>query len=475
MHGHWPTSRLVLLGALVLAGCAQVPQLGALPEPKTVEAYQSSKTISASDAAWPADQWWNDFRDDQLSGLINEALQNAPSLAVAQARLSQALAAAEQAGASLRPGLTADASLGKTKQSYNNGVPEAAVPHGWNTTASAGFNLRYEIDFWGKNRAALAAATSAAEATRADQAQARLTLSTTIASAYAELARLYAERDALEKAVQVRTRTTELFGDRQRNGLETTGSLKQVEARKAAAEAELLAMDEAIALQKNQLAALTGMGPDRALAIARPSLDLARAAGLPANLQADLLGRRPDVVAARLRAQAAAKRIDQARAAFYPNVNLSAFIGFQSLGLDLLTKSGSLAGSVGPAISLPIFDTGRLQGQYKGTRAEYEEAVASYNGAVNQAIKEVADVAVSQRAISGQLGKAQEAVDAATEAYRVAQNRYQGGLATYLEVLSAEDALLSNVRALTNQRSRLFTLDVQLVRALGGGYRNNQA
>jgi NodT family efflux transporter outer membrane factor (OMF) lipoprotein len=201
---------------------------------------------------------------------------------------------------------------------------------------------------------------------------------------------------------------------------------------------------------------------------------LSKASGLPGNLQASLLGRRPDIVAARLRAEAAAKQIDVAGAQFYPDVNLAAFIGFQSLGLNMLSKSGSVTGSIGPAITLPIFDSGRLKGQYKGARAEYDAAVASYNGAVTQALHEVADVGVSQRALAGRLERTQAAVDAATEAHRIAQNRYRGGLATYLEVLNAEDALLANVQALANLRSRRFALDVQLVRALGGGYQSTR-
>jgi outer membrane protein TolC len=165
-----------------------------------------------------------------------------------------------------------------------------------------------------------------------------------------------------------------------------------------------------------------------------------------------------------------AKRIHQAQAAFYPNVNLMAFVGVQSLGLDLLTKDGSSIGSVGPAISLPIFDGGRLRGQLKGAESEYAEAVANYDRTVVQALQDVADVAVSRNALGGQLDRIQVAVDAAREAWRIQNNRYDGGLSTYLDVLSAEDTLLSNLRSQTDLQSRSFTLDVALVRALGGGY-----
>jgi len=158
---------------------------------------------------------------------------------------------------------------------------------------------------------------------------------------------------------------------------------------------------------------------------------------------------------------------------FYPNVNLAAFIGVQSLGLDMLTNSGSSIGSVGPAISLPIFNGGRLQGQLRGADADYAEAVANYDRTVVQALQDVADAAVSQKALGGQIVKTGEAVDAAREAWRIQNNRYTGGLSTYLDVLSAEDSLLSNLRVQTDLQSRSFTLDVALVRALGGGYSTN--
>ena len=125
---------------------------------------------------------------------------------------------------------------------------------------------------------------------------------------------------------------------------------------------------------------------------------------------------------------------------------------------------------MGPAISLPIFDGGRLRGQLRGAEADYAEAVANYDRTVVQALQEVADAATSRKALGGQLTRTDEAVEAAREAWRIQNNRYEGGLSTYLDVLSAEDNLLSSLRTLTDLQSRSFTLDVALVRALGGGY-----
>ena len=144
----------------------------------------------------------------------------------------------------------------------------------------------------------------------------------------------------------------------------------------------------------------------------------------------------------------------------------------QSLGLNLLTKNGSTTGSIGPAISLPIFSGGRLCGELRSTVATYDEAVANYNHTVAQALQQVANATLSQKSLAGRLAKSEEAAEAAAEAYRIASNRYEGRLSSYLEVLSAEDVMLNSLRNLTDLRSRAFTLDVALMHALGGGYRD---
>ena len=458
--------------AAVLAACAQLPRDEPRdPSPRPMDRYATERSFGgAAAAAWPAGTWWSTYGDPQLARLIDEALAGSPSIATADARLRRARALAQSADAARSPQLNFNAAITEQKQSYNYLSPRSATPEGWNDYGRASLDFSWDLDFWGRNRAALAAATSEADAALADAAQARLMLATAMASAYAELARLHAAHDTTSAALQVRTRTAELFGKRFQHGLETIGSVRQVEARRASTHAELLALDEQIGLQRHRLAALAGAGPDRALAIERPTVQLSGGFGLPAQLSADLIGRRPDIVAARLRAEAATQRIDQAKAAFYPNVNLLAFIGVQSLGLDMLAKGGSSIGSVGPAISLPIFDGGRLRAQLGSTHADYAQAVAGYDATVVQALQEVADAALSQRALAPQLARSTEAVDASREAWRVQNNRYTGGLATYLEVLSAEDTLLSALRTQSDLQSRAFSLDVALVRALGGGY-----
>ena len=462
---------LVTLAVMgTLTACAALPGKSPTAAIRPQTAWQSTQTFTAPTSEWPAAGWWKIYGDPQLDTLVTEALAGSPSIGIAEARLARARSYEAAAHGALAPQASANGSFTEQKQSYNYLSPAAMTPRGWNDYGRSTLDISWELDFWRKNRAALVAATSDAVAAGADADQARLALSAAIASSYAELARQYAALDTAVAARDLRATTAELFAKRFDNGLETRGSLRQADSRRAGAEAEVLSLEEQIALSKNKLAALLGAGPDRGLAIARPKIDFTREFALPATLSADLIGRRPDLVAARLRAAAAAQRIHVSRAQFYPNVNLAGFIGVQALGLDVLKDGGSDIGSVGPAISLPIFNGGRLRAQLRGAEAEYAEAVASYDKALVQALQEVADAATSQRALGPQIAKVDAAVDAAREAWTVQNDRYAGGLASYLEVLSAEDYLLTNLRTQTDLRSRSMSLDVQLVKALGGGY-----
>lgn len=442
---------------------------------KSVNELASSESFPAPAAAWPADGWWNNYGDAQLAGIIDEALRDSPTLAVAQARLWQAGAMTQVAGASRLPEVSGNANLNQAKQSYNYLMPRQAVPNSWNDYGQATLNLSWEIDFWGKNRSAVAAALSEERAAAAELAQTRLVLSTTVASAYAELVHLYAVRDSAEAAVVLHSKAVELFRQRQKFGLETLASVRQAEARQASAEAQRLSIDELIALQKNGIAALLGAGPDRGRAITRPTLQASVGKGLPPNLPLELLGRRPDITAARLRTEAASKRIDQQRAGFYPSVNLLAFVGWQSLGIDKLFRSGSDIGSVGPAVSLPIFNTERLQGQLRGAHAEYEIAVSSYNATLSNALREVADAATSRTSLEGEIDASRRAVAAAREAHDMVSKRYRGELASYLDVLTAEETLISAQRAQADIETRALALEIAMVRALGGGFHSANA
>lgn len=474
-------SRIGLAGAGValLSACAAVPDLGPRPEPRTAQSVAATRSLGGSDAAaWPGDGWWRGYGDAQLAALIDQGLQASADVAAAAARLARAQGLAQQAGAPLLPAVNAQASATEERQSLNNGFPDqfkGVLPRGWNDRGLAALSLNFDLDLWGRNRAALAAATSEARAAQIDVAQARLMLSTAIAEAYADLSRLHVERDMAKGALDIRTASRKLVDGRVRSGLDTRGDLRQAEAGLLAARADLAAADEAIALRRNQIAALVGAGPDRGLDIARPTLPVSAVRALPAGITTDLIGRRPDIVAARSRAEAAASRIKVARADFFPALSLSALIGVQSIGIGQLIEKDSIYGSAGPAVSLPIFRGGALSGQYRVARAGYDEAVATYDRTVVDAYREVADTVTSQRALDARLTDSRAALAASEEAYAIARKRYDGGLSTYLDVLIVEERLLAARRASAALETRAIALDIALIRALGGGFAASDA
>lgn len=453
----------------LLAGCS-APDLGPRPVPAAPESLASDASFADAAGAWPVEDWWQEWGDSQLDTLIAEGLAGSPDIAAAAARVRAADALAQQAGATLMPRLGAEASAGGVQQSKTMGIPPQFVPDGIQDTGHVAATFSFDLDLWGRNRAALAAATSEAEAARVDAAQARLILTTGVAAAYADLAGQYAALDVAREALRVRSASAQLSANRTRAGLDNQASASQADSRVASARADIAALEEAIALTRNRIAALVGAGPDRGRTIDRPKL-AAPTVDLPAGAGIELIGRRPDIVAARLRAEAAAKRIDVARADFYPNISLSALVGFQSLGLGNLFAAGSKYGSGGAAITLPIFEGGRIEGRYRGARADYDAAVARYDGTLVAALRDVADIVASRAATAQQLADRRAALAAAATAANLAGLRYRAGLDNQLVQLTAEDSMVALSRSVADLEARQRTLDIALIRALGGGYR----
>ncbi len=460
---------LILAAAGLLSGCVTPPRMGPAPQMKSPSAFASVTTFAAPDAPWPADGWWKAYDDVQLNALIEEALSNAPTMAQATARLRRAEALVGAANSALMPSVSADGSFTVSKPSTNDGIPVLPERRGYHDYGRASLGFSWELDFWGKNRVALAAATSDAEAARADAAAARLVVSASVAGTYADLVRLYNDRDILNETLSIREKSLALVRARVEHGFDSDADLAQAEAGPPAARSDLAQADEAIGLTRNRLAALLGAGPDRGCSIERPSTPKLKSFGLPANISADLLGRRPDIAAARWRVEASGNRIKVAKAQFYPNVNLMGLIGFESLGIGNLLMSGSDVGSIGPAVSLPIFDGGRRRANYRGARADYDLSVASYDETLTQALREVADVAVTSRQLTAEIAGANDALKATERAYRLAQLRYTQGATDYQSVLIVEDRLLLRRRVAAALQSRSFILDVALTRSLGGG------
>ncbi|WP_420140555.1 efflux transporter outer membrane subunit [Sphingomonas sp.] len=462
-------ARLMVIGALLpLAACA--PDLGSKPAPRTAASLAASRSLPSEAGAWPGDGWWKRYNDPQLDRLIEEGLAGAPDIAAAAARLARAEGVVRAAGGRLEPSLTAEGNAGKVKQSYNNGFPREFLPQGWKDTGTVNIQGGWDIDLWGRNRATLRAALADRDAARIEQQQARITLASSIADAYADLAQLYADRDVLIEAVRIQSDTAGLVAQRVQNGLDNQGQRRQAEAQVPAARADLGAVEEQITITRHRLAALIGAGPDRGLSIIRPSLAALAPVTLPDSAGIDLVGRRPDIAAARARLEAAAERIKAARAAFYPDLSLRGLVGLQALGFGNVLKSGSTYGNVGPAISLPIFDQGQRSGDFRTARADYDAAVAEYDRTLIGALQEVANAVASRTALDQQLRDARASLEDNRHAWEIARLRYKAGLSTFLDVLSAEQGVIAARRREADLSARAFTLDVALVRALGGGF-----
>jgi NodT family efflux transporter outer membrane factor (OMF) lipoprotein len=462
-------AKLLMLGALApLTAC--VPNLGDKPVPRAAASLAATRSLPDQGGQWPGDGWWKAYGDPQLNQLIDEGLAGSPDVAAAIARLSRAEGVVGTDRAPLGPTLNGEGSAGKVKQSYNNGFPREFLPKGWKDTGNLDLRFGLDLDLWGKNRAQLRGALAERDAVRVEAAEARLMLASSIAAAYADLARLYAERDVADEALRIQQDTAGLVADRVRNGIDTQGQLRQASAAVPAARADLSQIDEQIALTRNQLAALIGAGPDRGLTITRPALSALVTLALPASAGIDLVGRRPDIVAARARVEAAGERIKVAHAAFYPDISITGLVGLQALGFSNVLKSGSLYGNAGPAFTLPIFDSGRRAGDYRVARAEYDSAVADYDKTLINALQDVANAVASRSALGSQSSDAHASLVDSQKAFEIARLRYRAGLSTYLDVLTAEQALIVARRRDADLNARAFTLDVALVRALGGGY-----
>ncbi|MDB5460524.1 MAG: efflux system, outer rane lipoprotein NodT family [Caulobacteraceae bacterium] len=473
----WRASAARIAGSVsvltLLAACA--PDLGPAARVKPAADYAVARSLGApTTAVWPGQDWWTAYNDPQLNALIDEALKGSPDLKVAEARVRQAQARSQQAGAALLPSAGAKGNIQATAVQLNlAGIPASvkdALPNDWQPFTQIGANIDYQVDFFGKNRAGVAAASSLARASQFELAAARLQISTGVASAYADLVRLTADRAAAVDAVRVRGDSLTLVSDRLRNGLENQGQLAQSSAEANVSLGDVAALDARIDQARHQLGALVGAGPDRGLDITPNPASVGQPFGLPSNLAADLIGRRPDVAAARLRAEAAADKIKMAHADFYPNISLTGSVLDLSLSPDQIFSHNIILAQVGPAISLPIFQGGRLQGAYRGARAEYDEAVANYDKAVVQALHDVADAVSGQKALALQLGYARKALADSEKAYNLATLRYQGGLSPYLVVLTAESTLVAQRRAAADLQAQTLAGNIALVRALGGGF-----
>jgi NodT family efflux transporter outer membrane factor (OMF) lipoprotein len=453
---------------LLLGGCASMGD--ARPSHAMAEAQALGATGRTT--PWPAARWWSAYGDAGLDRLIDQALAAQPTLQTALARVQQAQAAVAASDAVRQPqvGLGVDLS---DQRFTKNGLypPPLAGALKWSNNAQ--ISASWELDLFGRQRAALDASIGQLRASQADAQAARVLLAANVASAYFNLARIVEARGVAQKSLQQREEVLALVRQRIGAGLDTTVELRQAEGLIAQSKVEIESLAEAAARARHALAELTGQGPD-ALDALSPTLAAAHSTPLPTALPADLLGRRADLVAQRWRVEASLREVDVAKAQFYPNVNLSAFVGLSSLGLDKFIDAGAKTYGAGPALRLPIFEGGRLRANLGARSAEVDVAVDGYNATLLRALREVADEMSTLQSLERQQGAQAEATAAAVSAYDLALQRYQAGLGNFLTVLTAQTNVLAQQRAVTELKGRHLAAEVALARALGGGYDNTQ-
>jgi len=469
--------RLALGAAiLLLTGCVS---MGPQPTPARLNvdaAAHSTRTLSAqalsasAPASWPVQDWWRAYGDPQLDQLVDGAREASPTIAAALARVRQAAALEGLAAAALAPQASATAHPVRQHYSDNGSVPKP-LAGSWQWANDLGVSLGYELDFWGKNAAGVAAAAGRVNARQAEAQAARLAVAGAVVQAYLQLDHLYTRRDLAEQELRQRTRIADLVRQRVAAQLDSQAELRQAEIGVPSARGEIAALDEALALTRGQLAALSGQGQDAAETIARPHLAPARPPGVPADIPAALLGRRPELVALRWQVEAASGDIDVAKAQFYPTVNLSVSGGLASLGFDRLVQGSSRTFAAGPLVTLPLLDGGRLRSNLAARNADYDLAVAQYNGAVLEALRDVSAQLTSLRWLGERRREQDAALGASEEAYALAEQRYRAGLGNFVQVLIAETQVVAQRRGQADLAARAYTLDVHLVQALGGGYR----
>jgi NodT family efflux transporter outer membrane factor (OMF) lipoprotein len=453
-----------LAAALLLAGCANMA--GIEPQAKLREG--ASLNLDAGAAASVPVQWWRGFGDAQLDRLVERALADNPNLRVAQARLARAQAVSEVAGAALLPQV--NGSFDATTQRYTeNGMIPPPLAGSTKTSATLQLGASWELDFFGKNRAQLEGALGAARAAQAETEAARILLASNVTRAYFQLARVDDQLAVAQRALAQREEALRLVRDRVNAGLDTNLELRQSEGALPDARQQLEALQEQASLARNALAALVGQ-PNTDVVATLPRLASIQPLPAAAVIPANLLGQRADVAAARWRVEAAGQDIKSAKAQFYPDINLVAFAGLSSIGLGNLLNAGSLQAGVGPAIRLPIFEGGKLRANLRGKTADYDAAVESYNATVIEAVHEVGDQLASTRSIVKQQAEQRQAQQAAEAAYDIAVQRYKAGLGNYLNVLTAENAVLAQRRLAVDLAARALDTQVGLARALGGGY-----
>ncbi|WP_063552618.1 efflux transporter outer membrane subunit [Burkholderia territorii] len=459
--------------AFSLAGCVNYAGIHSDKEMAAPTQFASQRSLPSEGGKWPAMSWSSQFGDPQLTALIDEALRGNPTIDQARARIEKASAYIGTARSALYP--NANGSYTWTRQRYTeNGIVPPPYGGSWQSENSLLASVSWDLDLWGKNRERLRQAVSEQKVADAEAEEVRITLAASVASTYNRLALLYALRDIQVREVSNRETIARITEGRVSAGLDSNVERQTAYGETATSRSSISDLDGQIKTVRYQLGALLGAGPDRGLQIARPALNGGDVVALPDNLPADLLSRRPDIVAAYWKVDAAVHDVKEAKAEFYPDVNLSLAAGLDAFGWGRFLTAGSRQLQAAPAIHLPIFDAGALRAQLKGRYADFDYDVATYNQTLINALSDVATQVTQIRATDLQLVDARKALDAQSTAYQLAVVRYRSGLNQQLQVLNADDNRLAAETAVVNLEMGRRGQQIALIKALGGGFDASQ-
>lgn len=466
---HFIFAPVAIALALMSAAC----EVGPNYTRPTVERPPAFKSQPATQPAPPIPaQWWRLYHDPELDQLIASATQLNQNLRQAIARVDQSRALARVAASFLLPTVTADPSYTRTRISANR----ASIITGQPIRRSAVFNdwrlpldLSYEVDIWGRVRRSVEAANAQAAAISDDLAVVQLTVQTDVATDYYTLRALDAQEQILQKTVASYTEQVRLVSAQLKNGLVAPLDLYQAQALLAAAQAQLRDMQRARADEEHALAVLCGR-PAPSFAVAANALLEASTPDIPPGLPGQLLSRRPDVAESEQNVVAFNAQVGVAIAQFYPTFTLTGAAGFESLDFVHLLDWQSKLVSIGPSLSLPIFEGGRLQANLAAVQAQYRQSVAAYLNQVLIAYGDVEDALTDLHALSDEVTRMRAAVAASQDYYRTANVQYTQGLVNYLIVIDAERTLLTNQLTLSQDINQQMNASVHLIKALGGGW-----
>jgi len=461
---------LLLLAAL--AGCAVGPDYKrpAVDGPAAYRTAASDTNAHAGTNTFADLGWWAVFQDPQLTAYIGDALTNNWDIKIIAARVLQAEAALQVARSQFFPTIGAGGDLVTSRASQNGptSIPSGVNPQQNYGDISVGMSA-YEVDLWGKIRRANEAARARYLATQDAQRIVRQTLVAQVATAYLALLKLDYELEIARRTYQVRTNSLALTTAREEGGVAALQDVAQAKILVYGAEASIVDIQRQREQQENALCILLGRNPgsiQRGEGFGSQQLR----AEVPAGLPSSLLERRPDIQFAEEELIAANANIGQAKAAFYPQLTLTGFYGFQSVAASDLFTSGSRTWQFGPAVTVPLFTGGRLRANLKITQAQYEEALAGYQKTVQNAFREVSDGLIAYQRTREFAARQEQRTQANREATELANIRYDGGVTSYLEVLYNEQELFTAELNLAQARLNELLSVVQLYRALGGGW-----